>query len=159
MLIDKARIAALIPHAGVMSLLDSVDHWNAGSILCAATSHRYPDNPLRRAGRLGVLCGVEYAAQAMALHGALTAGDAPALAGYLASLREVSCHIDRLDLLPHTLFVEATRLMGDSRRAIYHFKLRHDDRVLLQGRAAVALTGAAVPSAGDAWGGGGLPNG
>ena len=65
--------------------------WDATSITCL--SHRFsaPDNPLRRAdGRLGTTCGIEVAAQAMALHGRLTApaGGAP-VPGYLVSLRHV----------------------------------------------------------------------
>ena len=51
--------------------------WNAERISCVSRSHRAADNPLRAGGRLGIACGIEYAAQAMAVHGALIAG-APA---------------------------------------------------------------------------------
>lgn len=146
MLIDKAGIARLIPHAGTMCLLDGVIHWDQTRILCTATSHQAMSNPLRRDGRLGILCGVEYAAQAMALHSALTAepacrDPAPAGLGYLASLRALTCHTDRLDLLPGALSVEVEHLHGEAGRAIYRFVLRHADRVLLDGRAAVARQG------------------
>jgi predicted hotdog family 3-hydroxylacyl-ACP dehydratase len=123
-----------------MCLLDGVVSWDAARIMCVTGSHRAMDNPLRRDGGLGVLCGVEYAAQAMALHGGLAAGgSASAGVGYLASLRSVVCHADRLDLLPGTLVVEAERLHGAAGGAIYGFALRHGDRLLLGGRAAVAL--------------------
>jgi predicted hotdog family 3-hydroxylacyl-ACP dehydratase len=142
-LIDKLCIARLIPHAGAMCLLDGVLSWDVTQIRCAARSHLALDNPLRRDGRLGALCGVEYAAQAMAVHGALAAGATrgsdPPRAGFLASLRAVTLYADRLDLLPGTLTVEAERLHGDADRAIYGFTLRHADRILLSGRAAVAL--------------------
>jgi predicted hotdog family 3-hydroxylacyl-ACP dehydratase len=139
-LIDKAGIARLIPHAGNMALLDTVLAWDAVRIECTTDSHRAIDNPLRRHDRLGILCGVEYAAQAMAVHGALAAGraDQPRQ-GYLASLREVVCIGNRLDLLPGTLTVAAERLFGDPNRAIYRFTLTHEDNVLLEGRAAVVL--------------------
>ena len=146
MLIDKQGIARLIPHAGVMCLLDGVLNWDKADIRCVATSHRATTNPLRRDGRLGVLCGVEYAAQAMALHGVLTSDtDAgrPRL-GYLASIRALTCHVSRLDLQPGTLIVEAERLHGDADRAIYGFNLRHENNVLLGGRAAVVLHEAAA---------------
>jgi predicted hotdog family 3-hydroxylacyl-ACP dehydratase len=146
---QKAEIARLIPHAGAMCLLDNVLDWDGSRIRCAATSHRDMGNPLRRSGQLGILCGVEYAAQAMALHGSLAstgagaAGSASAGAGYLASVRDLACHIDRMDLLSGMLIVEAERLHGDAERAIYGFSLRHDERILLTGRAAVVLKAAA----------------
>ena len=37
-----------------------------------------PANPLRAEGRLGAAAGIEYAAQAMALHGSLLAGEGSA---------------------------------------------------------------------------------
>jgi predicted hotdog family 3-hydroxylacyl-ACP dehydratase len=144
-LIDKRDIARLIPHAGAMCLLDGVLSWSATQIRCVSESHRAMDNPLRRDGRLRAPCGVEYAAQAMAIHGALTAGETagvnPPRVGYLASLRAVTVHADRLDQLPGPLAVEAERLGGNADRAIYGFTLRYADRVLLNGRAAVALVG------------------
>jgi predicted hotdog family 3-hydroxylacyl-ACP dehydratase len=141
-LIDKPGIGRLIPHAGEMCLLDGVLAWDEVRVRCATDSHRGSRHPLRHNGRLGILCGVEYAAQAIALHAALTAGADPTVcvrAGYLASLRGLSCHHDRLDLLPGTLIVEAERLHGEADRAIYQFALRHEDRVLLDGRAAVVM--------------------
>ncbi len=140
MLIGRSDIVRLIPHAGDMCLLDGVRSWNATNIQCVTTSHRLATNPLRRDGRLGILCGVEYAAQAMALHAALADSAAEASrGGYLASLRAVCCHVDRLDLIPGMILVEAERLLCEAGRAIYSFVLRDEDRLLLNGRAAVVL--------------------
>ena len=72
-MLDRVAIAARIPHQGSMCLLDAVLAWDSGQIHCRASSHRQPDNPLRAAARLGAACGIEYAAQAMAVHGALLA--------------------------------------------------------------------------------------
>ena len=145
-MIDKQQIARLVPHAGTMCLLDAVVEWDGGRIHCTTTTHRANDNPLRHNGRLGILAGVEYAAQAMALHGALAASDAEctgaARSGFLASLRSVTCHADRLDLLPAPIIVEAERLHGNTDRAIYRFALSHRGSVLLSGRAAVVLLNA-----------------
>jgi predicted hotdog family 3-hydroxylacyl-ACP dehydratase len=141
--IDKAVIAGLVPHAGTMCLIERVLHWDAVGINCATASHRAANHPLARDGRLSAICGVEYAAQAMAIHGRLTgaAAERPR-AGYLASLRDVVCAADRLDLVTTELRIEAEQLFGDGDSVIYRFALRGDDRLLLSGRAAVVLVAA-----------------
>jgi predicted hotdog family 3-hydroxylacyl-ACP dehydratase len=140
MLIDLDRIAGLIPHSGTMCLLHSVESWDNERIACLATSHRSADNPLRRDGRLGVACGVEYAAQAMALHAALNARspDRPGR-GYLASLRSVTFAQAHLDTVPGFLVVKAACLHRETDRAIYGFAIRDHERDLLQGRAVVVF--------------------
>jgi predicted hotdog family 3-hydroxylacyl-ACP dehydratase len=139
-LISREAIAAMIPHAGSMCLLDGVLSWDAGRIRCSSRTHRDPDNPLRMDQQLSALCGIEYAAQAMAIHGALAGnvGNRPRL-GYLASLREVSCRRTRLDDLEGDLIVEAERLIGEESRVIYSFEVGVGDVEVLRGRAAVVL--------------------
>ncbi|HVY16328.1 MAG TPA: hypothetical protein VHB27_13970 [Rhodopila sp.] len=140
MMISQERIAALLPHGGAMCLLDSVTSLDAERILCLATSHLSASNPMRRNGRLGILCGVEYAAQAMALHAALTASAvARPNRGYLAALRSVAFHRDRLDDVRDMLAVEATCLHQEMQRAMYGFSVRTGARPLLDGRAVVVL--------------------
>jgi predicted hotdog family 3-hydroxylacyl-ACP dehydratase len=138
-LIDRSGIARLIPHANRMCLLDGVLSWDGARLSCTTGTHRAVDNPLRRNGRLGVLCGVEYAAQAMALHGALSLDTRPVRGGYLASVRALICHVDRLDLVTGSLLIEIERLQGDSERAIYRFGVHGDGQVALTGRAAVVM--------------------
>jgi predicted hotdog family 3-hydroxylacyl-ACP dehydratase len=141
-MIDKAGIARLIPHAGTMVLLDRVEAWDAGMIRCRASSHRDAGNPLGVGGRLGAACGVEYAAQAMALHGGLTgAVDGRPRSGYLASLRALTLAVARLDDLAGDLVVEAERLAGEGAAVSYGFRISHEGAVLLSGRAAVILEG------------------
>ena len=138
--IGKAEIAALIPHAGAMCLLDAVRFWDSATVVCVASSHRDPDHPMARDGRLDAVCGIEYAAQAMAVHGGLTAiaGRRPS-AGYLASVRNVTCHEARLDQLGDDLKITATRIAGDGAGAVYEFSLCSGSATILQGRAAVVL--------------------
>ena len=144
-MLDHAAIAARIPHQGDMCLLDAVVDWSETAISCRAISHTNPANPLRTAGRLGAANGIEYAAQAMAIHGALLAqaSDQPRQ-GYLTSVRSVQLHVARLDDLPGELNVQAERLSGDSNNILYQFSLSHAGRCLLAGRAAVVLDAAAV---------------
>jgi len=143
--LNRAWIAAHIPHQGRMCLLDEVIDWDRRRIRCRSATHRAPDNPLRSHGRLGIACGIEYAAQAMALHGALAndaaAGRAQAKSdlGFLASVREVRLLVLRLDDIENDLICEATCLAGDSVTALYEFALRDGERTLLSGRAAVVL--------------------
>ncbi|WP_415036832.1 3-hydroxylacyl-ACP dehydratase [Azonexus sp.] len=139
-MLEQAAIAARIPHQGRMCLLDSVLTWDEASIHCRATSHRAADNPLRTADRLGAACGIEYAAQAMAVHGALLApAKAAPRPGYLASVRSVELAVERLDDLAQALDVYAERLSGDANNVLYEFRLEHAGALLLHGRAAVLL--------------------
>jgi predicted hotdog family 3-hydroxylacyl-ACP dehydratase len=138
--IGRAQIASMIPHAGDMCMLDSVLHWDRDAIRCRSIMHRAAENPLRKAGRLSGICGIEFAAQAMAVHGRLAGGvDARPQAGYLASVRDVRCMKERLDLLEGDIIVKADRLMGDEERAIYQFALEWAGDEILSGRAAVVL--------------------
>ena len=140
MLLSKAELARLIPHAGAMCLLDGVERWDAESIRCVSSTHADPGNPMRAGGKLAALCGIEYAAQAMAVHGALAGGArARPKAGYLVSLRDVSCLVARIDDVPGELVVDAEKLMGDEDRVIYRFALRVGDTGILNGRATVVL--------------------
>ncbi|MDE2600013.1 MAG: 3-hydroxylacyl-ACP dehydratase [Rhodocyclaceae bacterium] len=137
--LDRAAIAARIPHQDSMCLLDTVTHWSAQQIRCTSTSHLDADNPLRADGRLGIACGIEYAAQAMAVHGVLLAAGPQPKRGYLVSVRSVTLAAGRLDELHAPLEIEAERLSGDSNTVLYQFHVRSADRLLLNGRAAVVL--------------------
>lgn len=142
-MLDHAWIAAHVPHQGSMCLLDRVVEWTPERIRCSAVSHRAGDNPLRDpdlGGRLGIANGIEYAAQAMAVHGALLAGsrDAPRQ-GFLASARGVEFQAARLDDIAGELDIVAERLSGDGNNVLYRFSVSGDGRLLLSGRAAVIL--------------------
>lgn len=140
MLADKAAIARVIPHAGDMCLLDGVLKCDAQRIRCLSSSHRDPANPMRCGDELSALCGIEYAAQAMAVHGAWDAQyDSKPRAGYLAALRDVSCARMRLDDLADDLIIEAEKIMGDDARVIYQFNIHAGASRIMSGRATVVL--------------------
>lgn len=150
-MLNHAEIARRIPHQGSMCLLARVVEWNAQFIVCEADSHRDAVNPLRAYGRLGIACGIEYAAQAMAMHGALLGGEGAeggeqiSRAGYLASVRGVTLHARRLDDVAGDLTVRAERVMGDSNHIIYSFAVAARERPLLAGRATVVLDASLLP--------------
>jgi predicted hotdog family 3-hydroxylacyl-ACP dehydratase len=151
--LDHAWIEQHIPHKGRMCLLDEVLSWDATRIRCRSTSHRATDNPLRAHGRLGAACGIEYAAQAMAVHGALVAASDPlsstvsmsvrgsigAAVGYLASVRNVAVHVARLDDVEADLIAAAERITGDGHTVLYEFSVWGALQLLLSGRASIVF--------------------
>jgi len=138
--LDRDAIARLVPHGGAMCLLDRALAWDAETIACEADRHRDPANPLRRGGHLPAICGVEYALQAMALHGALLAEGAAQPAGYLSSLRDVSLGAAaRLDTVAGPLGIRARALAAEAGGFIYRFEVEGEGRTLLAGQAAIIL--------------------
>jgi predicted hotdog family 3-hydroxylacyl-ACP dehydratase len=124
-----------------MNLLDAVLACTPQAITCRARGHGRADHPLRLDGLLPAPVGIEYAAQAMALHGALNARPGVrGRPGFLASARGVRLHVARLDDVAGELRVQVDHLAGDERQALYRFAL-HDEagRVLVDGRATVVL--------------------
>jgi predicted hotdog family 3-hydroxylacyl-ACP dehydratase len=139
MRLDRRWIEGNIPHHGRMCLLDEVIDWDAQRIRCRSGTHRLPEHPLRSQGRLGIACGIEYAAQAMAVHGALVGGKGRPEAGFLASLRDVRLHVLRIDDLNADLICEAVLVAGDQGSALYDFAMRSEAIPLLSGRATVVF--------------------
>ena len=139
--LDKDWISRHIPHQGSMCLLDHVVAWDQEHIECRASSHRAADNPLRTQGRLGATCGIEYAAQAMAVHGALLAPPESACArvGFLVSVRGAHLHAVRLDDIAADLQIEASCITQNENNSLYQFSVSTAGRLLLDGRAAVVL--------------------
>jgi len=140
MLADKATIARVIPHTGSMCLLDGVLECDSHRIRCISGTHRDTNNPMRSVNELSGICGIEYAAQAMAIHGVLCGQiEQKPGAGYLVSLRDVRCNAMRLDTLHDDLIIDAEKLMGNEALVIYQFTLYAGENEIMSGRATVAL--------------------
>lgn len=123
-----------------MCLLDAVESWDKTGITCRTGSHRLPDNPLRANSCLGIANGIEYAAQAMAVHSALLAeNDTTPTTGFLTSVRNVQWHHTRLDDIDSDLMVRAECISGNEVNILYRFDLHAEGRILLSGRASVML--------------------
>jgi predicted hotdog family 3-hydroxylacyl-ACP dehydratase len=150
--LNNAWIASHIPHQADMCLLDQVQAWDATYISCTAVSHRSANNPLRAYQQLGIANGIEYAAQAMAVHGALTApkdvsttkAQSKPKVGYLVSVRGVNMHVARLDDIEADLLINATCIMANENNMLYEFTVRADEKILLEGRATVVLDASAL---------------
>ena len=137
--IYKTDIRTLIPHSGLMCLLDEVVQWDDRSITCISNTHRDVANPLRRQGRLSAVHAFEYGAQAAAVHGGLRARAAGTIAppGYLAALRDGRLHAMRLDYIHLPLQICATRLYGERANTVYEFVLSAATILVAEGRVTI----------------------
>ena len=137
--IDKSEIRTLIPHSGLMCLIDKVTQWDDRSIVCITNTHHDPANPLRREGRLSALHAFEYGAQAAAVHGGLRARAVGAAAppGYLAALRDARLHTTRLDDITSPLQISASRLFGDGSNTVYECRVSAGHVLLAEGRITI----------------------
>jgi len=132
-----------------MCLLDAVEDWTADRIHCTARTHQAFDHPLRWQNRLSAVHLIEYAGQAIALHGALLAQDhagqrenrgqtRPRL-GMFGALRDVRFHANRIDLLVDPLSVVAHRRLARADGMVYDFTVGAGEQALCDGRAVIAL--------------------
>ncbi len=138
----KADLGRLIPHWGTMCLLDRAEQWDDIQILCRSGTHRDPANPLRRGDRLEALCGLEYAAQAMAVHvGLLEERERKhtITVGYLGAVNNLILGAGRLDDVKDDLTIQAARLVGQGSSFIYTFRVSAGPHELLSGRASIFL--------------------
>ena len=128
----------LLPHAGTARMIERVLRWDANGIVAATTRHRAADNPLRRNGRLASVHLVEFAAQAVAIHGGLrnAADGKPPQPGLLVSARDVRTTRDHIDDLPGEIEIEAQALMINEASWQYSFTVTHAGVVIASGRVA-----------------------
>ena len=133
-------LRALLPHAGSMCLLESVTEWDASRIVCSAASHRAPDHPLRSGERLEALHAIEYAAQAVAIHGSLRApSGAGPRRGFLGKVGPVTLAVQRLDDVEAPLVVTARRLAESADACSYEFDVSAHGATLVSGRLLIAF--------------------
>jgi predicted hotdog family 3-hydroxylacyl-ACP dehydratase len=136
-------ICSLIPHSGSMCLLDRVSYFDDSHIICHASSHRLPDNPLRHHSQLSAQTGIEYAAQAVAAHGSLLArrsGTASApKQGMIAILTDVQWFCERLDSVEDDLVIKAHKLADLPQGLNYRFTVSAAQQLLLTGELIIAL--------------------
>ncbi len=125
-----------------MCLLDTVEQWDETSIICTASSHSDPTNPLRRDNQLEAICGLEYAAQAMAVHVGLLEEEGEkqkTAVGYLGAVKNLTLQASRLDNVKEALTIHATRLVGQVGSFIYIFRVSVGRQELLDGRVSIFL--------------------
>jgi predicted hotdog family 3-hydroxylacyl-ACP dehydratase len=141
MLISREDLCSLIPHSGDMCLLDGVADWDEDQIVCTASSHLEPNNPLRQGGRLACVHLLEYGAQAVAVHGGLLArkGGHSQGPGYLASLQDVRLQCEFLDEVTTALEILARKLAISDACLMYNVTISAHGQELASARATIAL--------------------
>ncbi|MCI4410041.1 MAG: hypothetical protein JHC38_00050 [Thiotrichales bacterium] len=142
MLYDRTWIEENIPHKLNMCLLDNVLSFSENMLVCDTRTHQMSNHPLAvENGVLGAMTGIEYAAQAMAIHGVLVreaeGNPIKPKKGYLVSVRDVVSRIDRLDTVQSTIIVSVKKIAGDIRMLIYDFELSSQGNIITAGRASV----------------------
>ncbi len=128
-MIDSQTIKTLIPHGEQMSLIDAVEFWDDARIQCTTKSHQSPLNPLLDNGQLKSVLLIEYAAQAMAIHGALLHRSLASeqktakqqKLQVIGSVKNLNIHVDTFQSYTQIINIEATRLMTNETGAIYTF--------------------------------------
>ncbi|MBE9548349.1 MAG: hypothetical protein IMF09_02995 [Proteobacteria bacterium] len=109
--LDKASIAKLIPHAGNMVLLDTAESIETSSLQCRSNTHLDASNPLRTGQGLSAISGIEYAAQAMALHMSLVNDGVPQ-SGLLAICKNIKIKHRYFDAFKDELHIAVEYLNG-----------------------------------------------
>ena len=138
-MLDHADIAARLPHAGRMCLLDRVINWDERTITCSVVSHVDAENPLRESMGLATFAGIELAAQAAAVHGELLRGEDLSgirvpRKGVLAALKNVIAVRQWLHDIVGELLVETTLLHSDAAGGIFSFALFDGRECVLSGQ-------------------------
>ena len=138
-MIQRDELCNLIPHSFDMCLLERVEFWDKDKIICYSNSHLLQNNPLRREEKLSSIHVLEYAAQAMAVHGGLhnRKQGLKMTEGYLAALRDVKLHFCDLDKLQTELRIEANKILSQGGNMIYAFTVSSTEIELASGRATV----------------------
>ena len=133
-----------LPHSGAMCLLDRVVTWDKQRICCRTNSHLSPANPLRVNGAVAGLCALEYAAQALALHGVLNrqqrtvSGDYAA--AYVVSSKQLIFAAGNLSDVSGSLIITAELTVWHEASAIYAISVSAGERSVLQGDLTVMLS-------------------
>lgn len=138
-MIKHEELCSLIPHSFDMCLLDHIESWDQDNIICTSCSHLLETNPLRREQSLSSIHLLEYAAQAMAVHGGLHDREQglQMTEGYLAALRDIKINLCELDKLQANLRIEANQILSQGGNMIYNFTVSTADTELVSGRATV----------------------
>lgn len=139
--IIQPHLSELLPHKAPMVLIDSVTRWNGTAIECEANTHLAASNPLRINGVLSIYAGVEYAAQAMALHLRLNSQntDQAPRKGFVAVASRLNACTQNLDDIQAPLHINLQQLVVNDQGALFQFNLSASTQELLQGQLLAVL--------------------
>lgn len=134
MLLNRAQIAALIPHGEGMCMLDEVVSWDADQIHCRSIAFAVPSNPLFENGCMESVILIEYAAQAAAVHAALLQSElGEARSAYIGAVKNVELLKPLVDNTA-AIDIEAQGLLNNSSGAIYQVQALQQGEPIMRGR-------------------------
>ncbi|MBL4762124.1 MAG: hypothetical protein JKY93_05425 [Gammaproteobacteria bacterium] len=134
---NKQEICSRLPHSGAMCLIDSIVSYDDTCLKCVSYNHHHLNNPLRTAEGLSCIAGIEYAAQAMALHRSFLRPVGIVENGYLGALRNIKVHQQWLDKEDADLMTEVSLIGSSDKGAIYSFLLLIKDIEIISGRITI----------------------
>ncbi|HED33709.1 MAG TPA: 3-hydroxylacyl-ACP dehydratase [Gammaproteobacteria bacterium] len=134
-----------------MCLLDSIKSWNKKQILCVVSSHQKENHPLRNSEGLPMTSLIEYGAQAIAVHGCLSADNSSVMKeGYLVALRDIKLAQGWLSDIQSEIEIFAECIYAESGNMIYSILVHaltntdmsdeHEKIILASGRITVMAT-------------------
>jgi predicted hotdog family 3-hydroxylacyl-ACP dehydratase len=131
------NIPDYLPHSGKMCLIDEIISIDELIINARSSSHQDKQNPLRFLDHLPAVSGIEYAAQTVALHLALTGKNTRAN-GFLASVQNCIMRVQHLDNINCPLAIACTQVHLDhSSGALYDFNISAEPGNILTGRLLI----------------------
>jgi len=137
--VDPHNIAALVPHDGLMCLIDQIIDHSSETISCRALVH-HDCHPLARNGKLPSVVAIEYGAQTCAIHGALIASANPSRPGVLVKIADTELDGLPLSAEDNPLTITAQRLSSNSQSCLYNFEVSTPLRRLAKGTLMIAFT-------------------
>jgi predicted hotdog family 3-hydroxylacyl-ACP dehydratase len=137
--VSRTDVERLLEHAGDMCLLDCTTEWDEQNICCSAPAPQ-AGHPLMRDGRVPAIAGIEYAAQAAALHGALLDTVMTRRSGMLASLRGVTLHRSWFPASKKSLMIHAKLRSRTDGGCMYSFEVISGQQTITCGSLMVVFT-------------------
>ncbi len=136
---NSEEVERVLPHADRMVLVDRVITMDASTIHCRGKNPTDPRHPLREGAILPIVAGIEYAAQAAALHAIVTDQARGPARGQLVILQDVSWTTDRLDVSTE-IDIHAEEIARVANGLHYRFVLSSTECELISGRLMIAIT-------------------
>lgn len=137
--LTRAGIVDLLPHGEALCLIERVTEQAADRIRCLARGPASACNPLLHDGQLATLHAIEYAAQAAAIHGALT-NEGAVRPGMIASVPRVAWNRPCFCGEATELAVSCFRHSADTRFAAYGFTVDDAQGVTAEGEVILIFS-------------------
>ncbi len=140
---NMTAISDLIPHAGNMVLIKTVQSCDQDDIICTTDTHFSPTNPLRNAHGLPISAALEYGAQAIALHGAMNKSQSEkSPKALIVAVRQADWTTDWLHTIDSELIIQASIATRMNALARYTFKIssKSDNSYIYQADVSVSIS-------------------